>query len=280
MLALAAVVLTGIGCASSGPKPEKVDRLALVEEHLARVAADITVLQRDNRTTSEQLEALAKEIRTLAEESRAESARLSVQLDGIDGRLQSLAERVEDSELRISNLRKELNGLRYSSYSNRPYEGQPDADPATGHVAGAEGNPAGAEGQPGVALPADETGAYQMAYADFLKGEYGLALTGLRQFLQSFPGAEKADDAQFHIGECLYNLGDYQTAVEAYDAVIQRFPDSQYVVSATYKKALSFLNGNQTAQGVILLQQLIINYPDSNEARLSREKLRSLGLNP
>ena len=102
----------------------------------------------------------------------------------------------------------------------------------------------------------------------------------MRQFLQRFPDAEKADDAQFYVGECLYNLGDYQTAVEAYDAVIQRYSDSQYVVSATYKKALSFLNANQTAQGVILLQQLIINYPDSNEARLARDKLRSLGLNP
>ena len=279
LLALTAVVLTAVGCASGGPKQEKVDRMALVEDHLARLAADITVLQRGNRTTSEQVEALAKEIRKLTEESKAESARLSVQLDGIDGRLQSLAERVEDSELRIGNLRKELNGLRYSSYSTRPYEGQPEGEP-TDETTDAGGNPAGETGQPGVTLPADEAGAYQMAYADFLKGEYGLALTGLRQFLQSFPGAEKADDAQFHIGECLYNLGDYQTAVEAYDAVIQRYPDSQYVVSATYKKALSFLNGNQTAQGVILLQQLIINYPDSNEARLSREKLRSLGLNP
>jgi len=279
--ALAVIPLLLVGCASGGKKAEKVDRVTLVEDHLARITADVTLLQRENRATAAKLEQLEVEIAELLRELRTENAKLSVQLEGIDGRLQSFGERVEDSELRISNIRKELNGLRYSSYTTRPYaERLGEEEPrAAGQPTEGEQRPeGGAETQP--LLPADETGAYQTAYSDFLRGEYSLALTGLRQFLRNFPNAEKADDAQYYIGECLYNLGDYQTAVEAYDAVVQRYPGTQYEIGATYKKALSFLNGNQTAQGVILLQQLIINHPDANEARLAREKLRSLGLNP
>lgn len=280
--ALAVVPLLLVGCASGGKKVEKVDRMSLMEDHLARITADVTLLQRENRGTADKLQQLEEQITGLLREMQAENAKLSVQLEGVDSRLQSLGERVEDSELRLSNIRKELNGLRYSSsYMSRPYAERPDEEKpgvARQPTEGEEPTEEGAEAQP--VTPADKVGSYQTAYSDFLRGEYGLALTGLRQFLRNFPSAEKADDAQYYIGECLYNLGDYQTAVEAYDAVIQRYPGSQFEVGSTYKKALSFLNGNQTAQGVILLQQLIINYPNANEARLARERLRSLGLNP
>jgi tol-pal system protein YbgF len=279
IIALAVLPLLLAACASGGKKAEKVDRMTLMEDHIARIAADVTLLQRENKDTSEQVQALQSRIEELLQEMRTENAKLGVQLDGIESRIQSLGERVEDSELRIGNIRKELNGLRYS-YSTRPYSERPPDEAA--RVAGqpTETTAAAEPGEQQAAMPSDEAGAYQAAYSDFLRGEYNLALTGFRQFLHSFPNAEKADDAQFYVGECLYNLGDYQTAVEAYDAVIQRHAGSQYEVSATYKKALSFLNGNQTAQGVILLQQLIINFPDSNEARLARDRLRSLGLNP
>jgi tol-pal system protein YbgF len=277
-IALAALPLLIVACASGGKKAEKVDRLSLVEDHIARITADVALLQRDNRDTAEKVQALEGRMEEILKELRTENAKLSVQLDGIDNRLQSLGERVEDSELRISNIRKELNGLRYS-YSSRPYSERP-ADEGVRAAQPSDTTETAEQGEQQTLQPGDEASAYQTAYADYVRGEYNLALTGFRQFLHSFPAAERGADAQFYIGECLYNLGDYLTAVEAYDAVIQRHPGSQYEVSATYKKAMSFLNGNQTAQGVILLQQLIINFPDSNEARLARERLRSLGLNP
>ena len=37
------------GCASTGPREERIDRLSLIEQNLARVIADLDELQEDNR---------------------------------------------------------------------------------------------------------------------------------------------------------------------------------------------------------------------------------------
>ena len=265
------------GCASSGPREERVDRLSLIEQNLARVIADLDELQEENRANRSEIVALRGELQEALAALRIDGARLGVQVDSLEAMLQAIGERVDDAELRIGNMRQEVRGLRYSRYGSA-YPATEESEEA------AEEEPAGEsaeESEPAAeSEPRGEAAAYRIAYADFLAGDYNLALSGLREFLRSFPESADADDAQFYVGECLYNLGDYEAAVEEYDAVILHYSDSQYRVSAMFKKALSFLSSNQTAQGVILLQQLIRRYPDTNEARMARERLRSLGLNP
>jgi tol-pal system protein YbgF len=276
--ALALLPLLAGACASSGPKAERVDRMTLMEQHMARISAEIAELRQQNRENADDVEELRKLLDGNLEELRTEFARYSVKVDSIDSSLGSIKEKVDDSEMRITNLRKEINELRYTrtygGYS-RPDETVPGAEtqPATDRT---EETTGGEAGRPGLG----ESDSYQAAYADFVRGEYSLALTGFREFLRAYPGSDRADAAQFYIGECLYNLGEFEAAVEEYDAVILHYATSQFKLTATYKKALSFLNSNQTAQGVILLQQLIRQYPDSNEARLARQRLSSLGLNP
>lgn len=249
----------------------------MIEQHLSRLAAEITELQTQARDTNTQLSELRSELTSRIERTISDSARLEVKIDSIETRMQSIGERVGDSELRLSNIRKELNGLRYTRFSGGyPRQEDENTEEETTVIEGETESGEQAE----ALVPASETDAYQTAYADFLRGEFNLALTGFRDFVHNFPQTEKADDAQYYIGECLYNLGDYEAAVEEYDVLILRYEESQYKISATYKKALSFFESNQPAQGVILLQQLIRRYPEANEARLARQKLRSLGLNP
>jgi len=275
-VALAACLMTAVACGSGGRRAaETPDRMTVMEQYLARLSADIAVLQHESRNNAEALAQLRQLVNDQLEELRTGSARNDAKLERIENALLALTERVEDSELRLTNIRQELRGLQYSRYSPstlQPGETGEEADPAE------PGGQTGEQAADTVATGQEE--AYQTAYGDFLRGDYDVALSGLREFLRAFPDVEKADDAQYYVGECLYNLGAFEAAVEEYDALIINFPDSQFRVSATYKKALSFLNSNQTAQGVILLQQLIRRYPDSNEARLAREQLRSLGLNP
>ena len=278
---ITAVVLLPLlsgACASSGPKAQKVDRMTIVEQHLARISAELAELRQQGRENTEEVEGLRRLLNENLEELRTEVARYGVKIDSLDSSLSATAEKVDDSERRITSLRKEINELRYSrTYGGylRPDEEGAPAERQTATEGGQEQEEIGAVGPAG-----NENDSYQAAYADFLREEYGLALTGFREFLRTFPESAMADDAQYYIGECLYNLGEYEGAVEEYDAVILHFPDSQYRITALYKKALSFLNSNQTAQGVILLQQLIRRYPESNEARLARQRLNVLGLNP
>ena len=161
ILVLAMLPLLGGACASGGAKAKKVDRMALMEDHLARLTADIAVLQRQNNETAGLIEEVKAGLRKMSEETRTVEAKLSVKLDGIDNRLQSLSERVEDSELRISNIRKELDGLRYSSYSTRPFEENPAENldrPVGEDTAGEQ------EGAAETGRPLNETNLYQIAY--------------------------------------------------------------------------------------------------------------------
>src|SRR5687767_10570119 len=43
--------------------------------------------------------------------------------------------------------------------------------------------------------------AYQTAYADYTSGQFARAVEGFRDYLRNFPTFERADDAQYHIGE-------------------------------------------------------------------------------
>lgn len=264
------------GCAS-GPKVEEIDRFALIEQQLARILAELSTLQGNTRNNSAAIAELQEDVAETISELRTEGAKSSVKLDTLENRISALIERIEDSELRITNLRKEVTSLRISRTGTmfaRPagMQDDPTEDPTDSSQ-----NPAGDQQ---TFSSSSEVEAYQISYSDYLRGEFNLAASGFRNYLRDFPNGSKVEDAQFFLAESLYNVGDFESAVEEYDAFAQRFPDSPNVINATYKKGLAFLDSNQTAQGVILLQQLIRRYPDSNEARLAREKLRNLGLNP
>jgi tol-pal system protein YbgF len=268
---LAALLATG--CASSGPKKEEVDRVAILEQQFERLLTDLNDLQVDTRSNADAIEQLRAEIKTGMDELRTEGTKSAVRLDTLQAKLEALTERIEDSELRISALRRDVASSRAGrpgSYYARPTDPSADPDAPESQAPATDIGP----------LPNTDAEAYRKAYDDYLKGDYSAAAAGFRAYLRAWSAGAKVEDARYFLAESLYNQGEYEDAVTEYDVLIVRHPRSPYVISATYKKGLSFLDSNQTAQGVILLQQLISRYPDSNEARLAREKLRNLGLNP
>jgi tol-pal system protein YbgF len=181
----------------------------------------------------------------------------------------------------MSNLRKEVNSLRISRTGTeytRPTGTTERYETDTPYENGTEAGGAGQQGAE--SMPSNERDAYQMAYNDFLRGEYAMAIEGFRNYLASYPQGNNRENARYYLAEALFNQGDFEGAVEEYDTFILNHPDSPLLVNAKYKKALSFLESNQTPSGVILLRQIINQYPESNESRLASEKLRSLGLNP
>lgn len=272
-IAAVAVIVLATGCASSGPKKEEVDRVALLEQRFEQLLTDLNDLQVDTRSNSAAIEELRNEIKQGLDSLHTEGTKSAVRLDTLQSKLEALTERIEDSELRISALRREVASSRAGrpgAYYARPTDPTDTGEPGDTQAPAAEVGP----------IPSTDAEAYQKAYDDYLKGDYAAASAGFRAYLRAWSAGAKVEDARYFLAESLYNLGEYEEAVTEYDALIVRHPRSPYVISATYKKGLSFLDSNQTAQGVILLQQLISRYPDSNEARLAREKLRNLGLNP
>ena len=60
---------------------------------------------------------------------------------------------------------------------------------------------------------------FDTAFSDYSSSQYASAIAGFQQVIKNFPTAERADDAQFFIGESLVNMNRLPEAIEAYNLV-------------------------------------------------------------
>jgi len=115
---------------------------------------------------------------------------------------------------------------------------------------------------------------YDAAYLDLTKGKYDLAITGFSNYLKYFPETEQADNAQYWLGECYYAKKNYTRAAIEFHEVLENYSTGDKVPSALYKLGLSLLELKSVWQANKYFQELIDKYPDSQEAKLAKEKLR------
>ncbi|MFQ5599394.1 MAG: tol-pal system protein YbgF [Candidatus Krumholzibacteriia bacterium] len=117
---------------------------------------------------------------------------------------------------------------------------------------------------------------YDAAYQDLTRGNHGLALMGFQEVLAQFPLSELADNAQYWIGETYYDQQDYERALEEFRKVPGQFGAGDKVPAAMLKIGFCLLNLEDPDAARRAFQELIDRYPDSEEARLAKTKLRGL----
>ena len=118
---------------------------------------------------------------------------------------------------------------------------------------------------------------YDNAFADYSAGQYDLAIEGFEAFIKTSPRSELADDAQLNIGNALYAGGKFQQAVAAYQAVVATYPQSNSVPAAYYKMGLSYQSLKLDDLARKALETVIKNYPDAlAEASLARQALERM----
>ncbi len=134
-------------------------------------------------------------------------------------------------------------------------------------------------GEPGTAPgPGDPQALYQAAYSDYLRRNFDLAIAGFRQYLDTYPDTDLADNAAYWIGECYFSQGKFQQAIKEFDDVATRYPHSDKLASAWLKKGYAYLELGQRKEGVAQLQAVLKDFPHSDEANLARQRLRGLGV--
>ncbi len=115
---------------------------------------------------------------------------------------------------------------------------------------------------------------YDAAYLDLTKGKYDLAITGFSNYLQYFPETEQADNAQYWLGECYYAKKNYTRAAIEFHKVLENYSTGDKVPSALYKLGLSLLELKSVREANKYFEELINNYPNTQEAKLAKEKLK------
>jgi len=118
--------------------------------------------------------------------------------------------------------------------------------------------------------------AYSVAYNDYLKGNYDLAVESFRLYRQQFPDSPLADNALYWIGECRYSQRKFEEAIDAFDELIQAYPQGDKAAAAHLKKGLSFVELGRKPEALAAFKILIAKYPLEEEARIAQDKIREL----
>lgn len=204
---------------------------------------------------------LSQEIGRLARaqsDTQAELAQLADQIEQLEAKLEETTFRLVQLSQQIEATNQELQAIRSAAELARlapaappPASATPTADPQT---------------------------LYDTAYGDYVRGSYDLALLGFRQYLESYPATDLADNATYWIGECFLRQRKFLMAIEQFDKVLTRYELSDRNPSALLKKGFAYLELGQRAEGVVQLQNVVCEYAGTDEARLAGQRLEALGI--
>ncbi len=123
-------------------------------------------------------------------------------------------------------------------------------------------------------LPEDNI--YRMAKQAFDQGDSDAARKKFQELIQRFPESERADNAQFWIGEIYYREKWYEKAILEYQKVIEKYPKGNKVPASLLKQGFAFFNLGDKSNSRLILEELIKKYPKSNEAKIAKDKVKDL----
>jgi tol-pal system protein YbgF len=259
-----------------------------------QLAADVRMLQEQAQQLSLTLQALNQ---ALTEALKGISGRLDAQneamrkgfadqrllVDELSDAVGVIRERSDDTNVRITSLREELEALRATVQALQQAAVAPPApviplDPNAPPPDAAAVPPQPVA--PAVPLPAtaglSPTRMYETARTDYFAGQYSSAILGFEAFLRAFPRSELADDAQFHIGESEFNQNEFADAITAYNQVIQNYAGANAVPDAYYKRGFAQERLGQADAARASYEAVIKNFPNSTAAQLARQSLDRL----
>jgi tol-pal system protein YbgF len=115
---------------------------------------------------------------------------------------------------------------------------------------------------------------YRAAYYDVIKGNYDLAIKGMREYLKSYSKTSLADNALYWIGECYYTQKEYEKAQESYERLIKEYPQSENIPAAKLKLGMCLYNLKNKTKAKQHFQDVVKDYPGTEEANQAADMLK------
>jgi tol-pal system protein YbgF len=273
---LAILVAIGAAPASAQSREQRLMMadIRMLQQQTQELQVAIATL---TQALQDQIKTVNTRLDTANDAMRKGFADQKVTIDDMGKDLRAIRERVDDTNVRVSNVREEIEALRNSIPVAPPISaapavpvGDPNAPPAPAPTTGAPPSTAGLS----------PTRMFDTARADYAAGQWSLAITGFDAFLKTFPRSEMADDAQFLIGETYYAQNKWMDAIAAYNAVIQNYPMGNAVPEAYYKRGLAQERLGQIDAARESWNTVIQVAPDSDAGRLAKQNLDRVARRP
>lgn len=229
---------------------------------LERVRRDTQELRARFADTQVAVDRLSRAVDTSGESESAQRDRAA---------LEALARRVADLEKSVAGLRMQPGGAPLTDGGGTNLgSGLPGGAARTQAAAIAWEREASRLQAGGV----DPT--YQRALQLYGEGQSEEAIRLLREFLRQNPKSDLADNAQFWLGEAYYSRGDYNRSIIELNEVLLKHPQGDQVPGALLALATAFANSGDKIDARLILQKLISDHGDSEEAKVGRDQLKAL----
>jgi tol-pal system protein YbgF len=201
--------------------------------------------------TSDDIVSLKEEISKLRKELasiRRNQAELNQQMKQLDTNLQVYTEKLEENKYKMSFLAQRMDDI-HSSLSQRMdilSKQLPKVD------------------MPMLPLP---TELFNMAYNDYSRGMYDLAIRGFKDYLSRYPDSELANKVYYYLADSYFAKKQYQECIKIIDEYQSKYQKDDFVPSMLYKKGMCFVQLGLEKQADEIFELIKKNYPTSKEAR-------------
>lgn len=117
---------------------------------------------------------------------------------------------------------------------------------------------------------------YKIGLRAFQAQQFDSAIQQFRSFQRKYPSSEMADDAQYWIGESYFNQKDYNRAILEFNDVL-KYRRGDRVPAALLRQAQAFLEIGDKTDARLILQKLLNDHPNSEQAEEAKVRLQTLG---
>ena len=270
---LVVLVLASAGQDKSKKAYELVyDDVQVLKQQILDLRVQVDRNAAEIRAVQDQLKSLVDLVRqAMAGQSGAQEG-----LRAVPAQYQDILRKLDTLTLEVQRISSELAGRSSQAAPAVPAEDEQRPAPQTPVRTPPESKPQAAPARPVPAPTMSPQEAYSVAYNDYLKGNYDLAVESFKLYRQQFPESPLADNALYWIGECRYSQRKFEEAIDAFDELIVGYPQGDKAAASHLKKGLSFIELGRKPEALAALKLLVAKYPLEEEARIAQDKIREL----
>lgn len=250
--AILVLALAVAGCASLQ------ERTTATENRIAALEAQVADLQASQQNIIQRLSQVRDDLESALAPLRSRQADRGESLRSAQSEISALREQVLQMGERIDQLVDQVATLQAGAGGST----SPDTGPGPDTGAG---------------VPTPGETIYDAAFADYLNGNYVLAVDGFTEFLGRYPNSTKAPSALYFMGESLSAQGDHGEARNRFLEVVRRYPDAGNVPDAKLRAALESVELGRSQEAVAELRRLIAEHPDTDAVLVGCMQLDRLG---
>jgi TolA-binding protein len=185
---------------------------------------------------------------------------VSQSLGALETSMDSINRRMTANDGKLAEI---LNNVKTISAAQQPPPPQPSASAPGGPATSTAG--------------ASADVVFQNAYRDFMSGLNQLAMDEFRNFIAQFPtSAENAPKAQYYMGVIFDRGEQYDDAVKAYDAVLERYQENPITRDALYGKAVALMKLEHNVEAKKEFNAFLAKYPTDDKAAQAKQYLKEL----